>query len=70
MVRVKKRYLVLQFDLVTDLSRRKSGCKSGVIINSRLEISDALLAKAVRDLVQEFHGDHGAAMATSGNISL
>lgn len=77
MVRFKKRYFVVQFDREKDLfdaSLRKSSSKNTTqhfkpraYQDPRpLDIPDGVLAAAVKDIVEQMHGDFGRAAITTG----
>ena len=63
MVRFKKRYFVVQFDREKDIT----ALKSRALQDPRpLDISDNILASAIKDIVQFIHGDFGRASITTG----
>ena len=64
MVRVKKRYFVIQMELARDIA--KKNFKRALASQKELQLSDAVLASAIKELVQELHGDHGSASVSQG----
>ena len=61
MVRYKKRYFVIEYDRASDVSRGMAELDLEPL-NSR----DIDIANAVKDKVQELHGDFGRAATTVG----
>ena len=61
MVRFKKRYFVVQLDREKDLTKPRAFQDS-----KPLDIPDGILANAIKDIVQQFHGDFGRASVTQG----
>ena len=72
MVRFKKRYFVVQFDREKDLydsskKNNSSQFKPRAYQDPRpLDIPDGQLALAVKDIVEQIHGDFGRASITTG----
>lgn len=71
MVRFKKRYFVVQLDREKDIydpynSKRSHNQPRAFQDAKPLNIPDGNLADAVKDLVQQIHGDFGRAAVTQG----
>ena len=68
MVRVKKRYFVVELEKKNDILARVRPHNPGkrAFQSQAVQLSDQTLSKALRDLVLNFHGDHGLASVTGG----
>jgi len=67
MVRIKKRYFVLRLERQEDVLKASENKKRLRAASCQpLEVPDAALTKAVRDLLSQHYGDHGRAAAGAG----
>ena len=67
MVRFKKRYFVVQFDRQKDIiSGRNPSIPKALQDPRPLDIPDGVLAQAIKDIVENVHGDFGRASITTG----
>lgn len=62
MVRFKKRYFVVQFDREKDIRKASRAHQDP----RPLDIPDGVLASAIKDKVEQLHGDFGRASITTG----
>ena len=67
MVRFKKRYFVVQFDREKDIiSGRNQSIPKALQDPRPLDIPDGVLVQAIKDIVENIHGDFGRASVTTG----